>query len=246
MTPAEAAALLGVPAGATDADIHRAYAARAATTDPADSVALDALARARDALLAGAFWHPPQGPQGPQAGTAPAPYPPQQYPPQQYPPQQYPPYAPAARRPASTGAILGWTIGGLAGLLVLSLVAVLLVFSGVSALRDDTSVPESAPTAEAAPDGSADSYEVDGVLVEPQTDDGWTFVLTAQEDCPAAEVTSGFADSEYGDTLDEHTDTVPLEAGVPYTYTIPDGASVHDYAAIDSIVCGESTDPTRA
>ncbi|MGN6425882.1 MAG: hypothetical protein ACTHMF_03610 [Leifsonia sp.] len=244
MTPAEAAALLGVSVDATEADIHRAYGARAAATNPADTVALDALARAREALLAGARWRAPQG--GPVQGAPlhgraqQQPYPPQPLARPQYGQYPYPPYTPRARSSASTGAILGWTIGGLAGLLVLSIVVVVTVFVGVRAAQHDAPAPEAVPTAEPLPDDPSSAYEVDGVRVEPQAEDGWTFVLTSPEDCPAAQVTSGFADSEFGDTVDEHTDTVPLEAGRPYTYTIPDDASVHDYAAIDSIVCGAS------
>lgn len=243
MTPEEAAALLGVPPTATEADILRAYAARAAAVQPADRAAHEALALAREALIARARWLPPQGDPRPYPQP---PYPQQSYPQRPYPQQRYPqpPYAapypqygPAPRRTASTGAILGWTIGGLAALLVVAVVAVVLVFTGVRAAQRDLVVgPTAAPTAGATPSDPAD-YLVNGIHVHSAG--GWTFVLTSSDECLAT-ITVGFADSESGDALEEHTDSVQLGAGKPYSYTVPDNASTHDYAFIESIVCGTS------
>jgi hypothetical protein len=302
VTPAEAAGLLGLPENATETQIHEAYAARVATIPPSDVTAVDALARARDALLAGVRWQPPQsaGPQSwgspqaatpiglgpqpgvgmpsaaPQAGSVPpAPiaqqpgqpipqqpgpaYPQQAYPQgyaQPYPPQtpylQQPPYpgyaaAPAAptprRKPLSNGAIIGIALGSTAVFLVVLLVAVI-ALAGNARLGAASTAPQhgsaAAPTSPSdpsstAPSGADQSYVIDGVTIQPE--DGWTFVLTSQRDCPGAEVIVGFSDSVDGDTIDEHTDTVSLKAGVPYTYTVPDTASTHDYAGIDDLQC---------
>ncbi|WP_155806744.1 hypothetical protein [Leifsonia xyli] len=67
--------------------------------------------------------------------------------------------------------------------------------------------------------------------------DGWTFLLTSDRNCPSARVVSGFADTEDGDTVEEHSQVVSLERGVPYSYTIPDSASDREYASIDDIIC---------
>ena len=40
--------------------------------------------------------------------------------------------------------------------------------------------------------------------------------------------------------VDEWSTTLDLEAAVPYTLTIPDSASVHDYAGIDAVDCGQA------
>lgn len=331
MTPAEAAALLGLPENATEAQISEAYAAHIATVPESDIAAVDALARARDALLAGVRWQPPQStgaPQGwgmPQAaatpiGLAPQPgggvpptppagapqggfmpptpnanqpgYPPQPaqapqgaaprhaaYPPPQpgypsqpapapqyttpqyatpqqpaYPPQQpayQPPYPgypqPSAyptrpRTPLSNGAIIGIALGGTAVLLVVLLVAVIALagsaqrgLSNTAAQHGSAAAPSSGAPSSGDPSAADQSYVIDGVTIQPEQ--GWTFLLTSQRDCPAAEVIVGFADTVDGDTIDQHTDTVSLKAGVPYTYTIPDTASTHQYAGIDDLQC---------
>ena len=302
MTPAEAAGLLGLPENATEGQIHEAYAARVATVPPGDVTGVDALARARDALLAGVRWQPPQtaAPHGggiPQAATTPIglgpqpgagmpsgaaaqgaapqgaapqgaaphggfvppapgaqqPYP-QPYAPQtpylqqpSYPPQPpYPGYAAAPippRKPLSNGAIIGIALGSTALVLVALLVAVIalagntrLGSSGTAAQHGSAAAP-TAPSDPSSSDPSAadQSYVIDGVTIQPEQ--GWTFVLTSQRDCPGAEVIVGFADTVDGDSIDEHTDTVSLQAGVPYTYTVPDTASTHQYAGIDDLQC---------
>lgn len=308
MTPAEAAGLLGLPENATEAQITEAYAAHVATVPESDVTAVDALARARDALLAGVRWQPPQStgaPQGwgtPQSGTTPiglAPQPgypprppaapygatPQQpaYPTPQppaapygaTPPQpvypypaslpaagvpaagvpgpggpQQPPYPgyphPSAyparpRRPLSNGAIIGIALGGTAVLLVVLLVAVIALAGGArsglanSASRHGSAAAPSTAPSSGDPSAAEQSYVIDGVTIQPEQ--GWTFLLTSPRDCPGAEVIVGFADTVDGDSIDQHTETVPLKAGVPYTYTVPDTASTHQYAGIDDLQC---------
>lgn len=166
-----------------------------------------------------------------------------------YPPQpQYPAYAgyphayPAPpRRRLSDGAIIGMALGGTAVLLVILLVAVFALV-GSSHPGSVTAAPQhdsaAAPPGSPSPsDPSADgqSYVIDGVTIQPE--DGWTFVLTSGRDCPGAEVIVGFADTIDGDTIDQLTETVTLQAGVPYTYTVPDTASTHEYAGIDDLQC---------
>lgn len=41
---------------------------------------------------------------------------------------------------------------------------------------------------------------------------------------------SGFADTGDGDTVEEYSQVVSLESGVPYSYMIPDSASARKYA----------------
>ena len=333
MTPAEAAALLGLPENATEAQITEAYAAHIATVPESDIATVDALTRARDALYAGVRWQPPQtagAPQGggiPQGGTTPiglgpqqgggvpptpntnqpgyppqptpapqgvaprhAAYPPQAAPQQQpafpaqpmpapqgsanqpgYPPQQ-PPYpyqasfTPAAvpgfaahpqqppypgypqppayptrpRTPLSNGAIIGIALGSTALLLVVLLIAVIALAGNAqrglstASQHGSAAAPSSAPSS-GDPSAADQSYVIDGVTIQPEQ--GWTFLLTSQRDCPAAEVIVGFADTVDGDSIDQHTDTVSLKAGVPYTYTVPDTASTHQYAGIDDLQC---------
>ncbi|MGJ4845265.1 hypothetical protein [Leifsonia sp. Le1] len=130
-----------------------------------------------------------------------------------------------------TGAIVAWSLGGVLG--VMALLAVVAVVT--------TSVFGLGPGGAAAPQRSGEpaplnSSAYDGVSVQ-YAGDGWSFILTSPRDCPAAKVVVGFADAPGQDTIDQLTDTAPLQAGVPYTYTAPDGASVHQYAHIDEIVC---------
>ncbi|MEN2741304.1 hypothetical protein ABCS02_26265 [Microbacterium sp. X-17] len=308
MTPAEAAALLGLPENATEAQITEAYAAHIATVPESDIAAVDALARARDALLAGVRWLPPQSagaPQGwgmPQGATTPIGLAPQPgggvpptpnvaqpgYPPQQpgfpsppapapqytapqqpasapqqpaypYPaslapglapnPQQppYPGYPqpsayPTRRRtPLSNGAIIGIALGSTAVLLVVLLVAVIALagsaqrgLASAASQHGSAAAPSTAPSS-GDPSAADQSYVIDGVTIQPEQ--GWTFLLTSQRDCPAAEVIVGFADTIDGDSMDQHTETVSLKAGVPYTYTVPDTASTRQYAGIDDLQC---------
>ncbi|MEY9852627.1 hypothetical protein ABH923_002305 [Leifsonia sp. EB41] len=313
MTPAEAAALLGLPENATEAQIGEAYAAHIATVPERDIAAVDALARARDALLAGVRWQPPQSagapqdwgrPQGgttpiglgtqPGGGVPPTPpagapqggfmpptpntnqpaYAPQPTPAPQgaprhaaYPPPQpgfhsqtapapqyttpqqpayqqpYPgyPQAPAhPRKPLSNGAIIGIALGSTALLLVVLLVAVIALTGNAqrslagASQNGSAAAPSTVPSS-GDPSAADQSYVIDGVTIQPEQ--GWTFLLTSQRDCPAAEVIVGFADTVDGDSIDQHTDTVSLKAGVPYTYTVPDTASTHQYAGIDDLQC---------
>lgn len=298
MTPAEAAGLLGLPENATEAQITEAYAAHIATVPESDIAAVDALTRARDALLAGVRWQPPQSAAAPrewgtaQGGTMPIglgqqpgggapqsqpgyPSPPapapragtQQFPgyPLQQPgypypaslaptggpgpagqPQQppYPGYgqppASTRRTPLSNGAIIGIALGSTALVLVVLLVAVIALAGNAQRNLSTASQHGSAAAPSAAPssgDPSAadQSYVIDGVTIQPEQ--GWTFLLTSPRDCPAAEVIVGFADTIDGDSMDQHTDTVSLKAGVPYTYTVPDTASTRQYAGIDDLQC---------
>lgn len=204
--------------------------------------------------------HPPQPPAvSPYAQhpAAPAPgYPTQQPPaahlasPQPAPGGWYaPPPPPPPRRPMSTGAIVGITLGGIAAGLVVLLVAVFAIASiGASAARvaeaenSATPVPYEAPSDEPSDepsDGSAvEDYDVDGVHVHYV--DGWTFELTPAQTCAGATVTAGFADTPEGDTLGEWSTTVDFEAGVPVTFTIPDSASTYGYAGIESVQCGQA------
>nr|WP_249776638.1 hypothetical protein [Leifsonia sp. C5G2] len=230
-------------------------------------------------MLAASPWRPPAGPQ-PSPQQQPA-YPQQQQP--AYPPQQqpagslpgYPASQPAApqpqpqpsqsawyapppppnrRRPMSTGAVVGITLGSVAAGLVVLLVAVFAIASiGASAARVAEAGSSARPTPYQAPsddpsedptDGPTDEpttvedYDVDGVHVHYV--DGWTFELTAADSCAAATVTAGFADTPDGDTLDEWSTTVDFAAGVPVTFTIPDSASTYDYAGIESVQCGQA------
>jgi CHASE2 domain-containing sensor protein len=149
----------------------------------------------------------------------------------------------------STGAIVGITLGSIAAGLIVLLVAVFAIGSiGASAARVAEAGSTAEPTPYAAPtegpsdgssDGSAvDDYDVDGIHVHYV--DGWTFELTAAQTCAGATVTAGFADTPDGGTLDEWSTTVDFEAGVPVTLTIPDSASTHDYAGIDSVQCAQA------
>ena len=200
-------------------------------------------------------------PGGPYAS---GPYPGGPYPgyPQAAPSQPGPPYAgpgapgpwypgPPPRRRLSTGAIVGITVGGIAGGLVILLVAVFAIaVIGDSSRRlaesgSSSSAPYAPPsdTPSSSPsDGSTDpateDYDVDGVHVHYV--DGWTFELTPTQSCVGATITAGFADSVDGDTLDEWTVTADLKAGVPYELTIPDSASTHQYVGIDSIDCTQT------
>lgn len=58
MTPAEAAALLGLAADASEDEIHAAYQQRAAALTAGDAARADGLTAARDALLAAQRWQP--------------------------------------------------------------------------------------------------------------------------------------------------------------------------------------------
>jgi hypothetical protein len=132
-------------------------------------------------------------------------------------------------------------LGATAVLLVILLVAVFALV-GNAGRGSVTAAPQhdsaAAPPGSPSPsDPSADgqSYVIDGVTIQPE--DGWTFLLTSGRDCPGAEVIVGFADTIDGDTIDQLTETVTLQAGVPYTYTVPDTASTHEYAGIDDLQC---------
>ncbi|MFK3668543.1 hypothetical protein ACI2IX_00115 [Leifsonia aquatica] len=167
----------------------------------------------------------PPHPQSSQPPYAPYPYA------QPYQPHQpYPAYAPPRRGP-STGAIVGWVLGGFAVLLVIVVVAVVAI---VGSARSQVSYTD-------AGGGSSDSasgeYVVDGVRVE-YNEDGWDFTLTSPRDCPAATVTVGFGDDVSGPAQEEFTDTVALEAGQPHVYSVPYDASSLQYASIDAIDCG--------
>jgi hypothetical protein len=146
---------------------------------------------------------------------------------------------------------VGITVGGIAGGLVILLVAVFAIASiGDSSRRlaesgSSSSAPYAPPSDTPSPspsDGSAgpatDDYDVDGVHVHYV--DGWTFELTPTQSCVGATITAGFADSVDGDTLDEWTVTADLKAGVPYELTIPDSASTHQYVGIDSVDCTQT------
>ena len=269
MSPNEAAAVLGVSPSATRDDVERAYAARLADAGP-DVQHRDALTAARDALLAASAWQAPAAQQGypqqgypQQPGRAEAPgqqqpgYPPPGYGPQHapYPPGVLTPWYPPApaRRRMSTGAIVGITVGSIAAVLVVLLVAVLAavaVAHSTSRLTqaessssatpfDDPSDTPSPDPSEGAPDDSAVAdYDVDGVHIHYV--DGWTFELTPGQTCAGATVTAGFSDTPEGDVVDEWSTTLDLEAAVPYTLTIPDSASVHDFAGIDAVDCGQA------
>ncbi|MEN0085958.1 MAG: hypothetical protein AAGC66_14435 [Leifsonia sp.] len=274
MSPNEAAELLGVSPTASADEVQRAYASRLGETG-GDQQRIDALAAARDALLAASPWRPPAGPQPypPQQPAAAAAYPPQQpYPPMQQPTAYapgYPAYQPTApqpqpgpggwyapppppnrRKPMSTGAVVGITLGSIAAGLVVLLVAVFAIASiGASAARVAEAGSSARPTPYRSPDdvpsdgpsdqpSAVEDYDVDGVHVHYV--DGWTFELTAAQTCDAATVTAGFADTPDGDTLDEWSTTVDLTAGVPVTFTIPDSASTYGYAGIDSVQCGQA------
>lgn len=257
MTPAEAAGLLGLPESTTEAEIHRAYAARIAAVPESDTAAVDTLTRARDSLLAGVRWQPPQSIPGqrspwaePATGGTAYPTPDPAYTPIAYPPPPPPP----PRRHLSTGAIVGIAVGGTALFLVIVLVAVVAIVGAArlgaasTASRHSAAAPSAAPST--APSGAPgaqssgsptagdlQSYVIDGVTIQPETDQGWTFVLTSQRDCPGASIVVGFADTVDGDSVDQRTETVSLQAGVPYTYTVPDTASTHQYAGIDDLQC---------
>ncbi|MDN4598129.1 hypothetical protein [Leifsonia virtsii] len=227
---------------------------------------------------AAAAAYPPQQPAAaaaypPQQPAAAAAYPPQQpYPPMQQPTAYapgYPAYQPTApqpqpgpggwyapppppnrRKPMSTGAVVGITLGSIAAGLVVLLVAVFAIASiGASAARVAEAGSSARPTPYQSPDDNpsdgpsdqppaVEDYDVDGVHVHYV--DGWTFELTAAQTCDAATVTAGFADTPDGDTLDEWSTTVDLTAGVPVTFTIPDSASTYGYAGIDSVQCGQA------
>lgn len=258
MSPNEAAELLGVAPTAGADEVERAYAFRLAEAggDPQRS---DALAAARDALLAASPWRPPAG-SGPTMGPTPPVVPAQHgypaAPAQPVPGGWYappPPPTPNGRRPMSTGAIVGIALGGTAALLVVLLVAVFAVASvGASSRRiaeaarsadpaphaspyDPPSGPSSEPPTDSSP---TEDYDVDGVHVHYV--DGWTFELTSAQSCSGATVTAGFADTPEGDTLGEWSTDVDLEAGVAVTLTIPDSASSYRYVGIDSVQCGQA------
>lgn len=296
MTPAEAAGLLGLPENATEAQITEAYAAHVATVPESDVTAVDALARARDALLAGVRWQPPQStapgwgmPQGGTTSIGLAPQPGGGVPPQYSTPQQpgFPPPLAAApygatpqqpaypypaafasagfpgsgpqqpphpgyphpsayparpRKPLSNGAIIGIVLGGTAALLVVLLVVVIALagnaqrgLASSAAQHGSAAAPSTSAPSSGDPSASDQSYVIDGVTIQPEQ--GWTFLLTSSRDCPGAEVIVGFADTVDGDSIDQHTDTVSLKAGVPYTYTVPYTASTHQYAGIDDLQC---------
>lgn len=266
MSPNEAAQLLGVPPTASADEVQYAYASRFREAG-GDPRRIDELTAARDALLAASPWRPP---------TATRPSPPQQpaYPQQQQPagsvpgypasepaapqPQPQPgqsawyapPPPPNRRRPMSTGAVVGITLGSVAAGLVVLLVAVFAIASiGASAARVAEAGNSARPTPYQAPSddptdaptdepSAVEDYDVDGVHVHYV--DGWTFELTAADSCVAATVTAGFADTPDGDTLDEWSTTVDFTAGVPVTFTIPDTASTYGYAGIDSVQCGQA------
>lgn len=229
VTPDQAARLLGVAPWATPDEVRRAADARLAEAG-ADEQRRAAVTTARDVLLA-------------TAGRPPAPAPPAAAP-------WYPPPA-APRRRLSTGAIVGITLGSIAAVLVVLLVAVVALVSIAhtaarladarpSATAAPFDIPSGPPSGEAdAPaDPGANDYDVDGVHVHYV--DGWTFELTPGQTCAGATVTAGFADTPDGDTLDEWTTTLDLQAGVPVTLTIPDDASTYDYAGIDAIDCAQA------
>jgi hypothetical protein len=156
---------------------------------------------------------------------------------------------PPPRRTLSTGAIVGIVLGGVAALVVVLLVVVLAAVSiahstsRLAASQSGSSVipfdpPTDPPSADASGAPEIEDYDVDGVHIHYV--DGWTFELTSGETCAGATVTAGFAETPDGDTLDEWTGTVDLEAGVPYTLTIPDEASVYDFAGIDAVDCTQA------
>lgn len=130
-----------------------------------------------------------------------------------------------------SGAIIAWSVGGVLGLMALLAVVAVVTASVFGLAPDGAAAPQH--SGEPAPHSSS-AY--DGVSVQ-YAGDGWSFILTSPRDCPAAKVVVGFADAPGQDTIDQLTDTAPLQAGIPYTYTAPDGASVHQYAHIDEIVC---------
>jgi len=178
--------------------------------------------------------------------------------------QQQPPYsntgspapwypAAPARRRMSTGAIVGITLGSIAAGLVVLLVAVFAIAavvhsSGRLAQAESSSsatpfdVPSDEPSdggSDSGSDGTAvEDYDVDGVHVHYV--DGWTFELTPGQTCAGATVVAGFSETPDGDVVDEWSTTLDLQASVPYTLTIPDSASVYDYAGIDTVDCGQA------
>jgi hypothetical protein len=156
----------------------------------------------------------------------------------------------------STGAIVGITLGAIAAGLVVFLVAVFAIAAvGASAGRlaeagsssratpfevppdEPSDEPSDSPSGGPSDGAGVEDYDIDGVHVHYV--DGWTFELTPAQSCAGATVTAGFAETPDGDTMDEWSTTVDLEAGVALTFTIPDDASVYDYAGIDSVQCGQ-------
>ncbi|WP_313539653.1 hypothetical protein [Leifsonia aquatica] len=133
------------------------------------------------------------------------------------------------RRGLSTGAIVGISIGGAAVLGVVALLAGIAVV-GPGDLAGAFGPRHAASSTEGAVE------VLDGVTVR-YSGEGWTFLLDSPQDCPAAKVVVGFADTPGGESVDVLTDTAPLQAGVTYTYAPADQASTHPYAHIDEIVC---------
>jgi hypothetical protein len=122
---------------------------------------------------------------------------------------------------------------------VIAVVAVLAVvgilFESVRS-ADEGSMAVPSDGFDSSDESTADeSYILDGVTVELQ--EGWTFLLTSNRDCPAGRVDVGFSDSENSDSVEYLSEVVTLQAGVPYPFTIPDDASDFHYASIDDIAC---------
>ncbi|GAB3582216.1 hypothetical protein GCM10027406_24670 [Leifsonia lichenia] len=132
------------------------------------------------------------------------------------------------RSRSRTGAIVGWAVGGAAGLVILIVIVALVATSVFRVVESETT--------DRAAGVPGQSQVFDDVTVQ-YSGTGWTFILTSPRDCPAAKVVVGFSDTRDGDVIDQLTDTAPLQAGVPYTYTAEDNASTHPYAQIVEIVC---------
>lgn len=194
----------------------------------------------------GAVPQPPYAPVPPQPGYGPGgPAVPPQPP---YPAGSWYAAPPPARRGLSTGAIVGITLGSIA----VALVILIVVFVGIFAVAHESSRlagsdigSSAAPYDDSSDDpsqggdsASGQDYDVDGVHVHNV--DGWTFELTADQACSGAQITAGFSDSPDGDDLDQWTTIVDLEAGVPFTLTIPDSASDYDYVGIETVDCTQA------
>jgi hypothetical protein len=220
----EAASLLGVAADAGPDEVQRAYASRLAV-DPGNTGRREALNAALHVMLPRSRWVPPgpsiAPPPAPAAAGAAA------YPGAAFPGPAHHPDSTSRRRRGRTRFVLGGSIGGAAGLIV----ALTHLISG-PAFSSGTAAPFHSATSHA----SHGSEVLDGVSVR-YSGSGWTFILTSNQDCPAAKVVVGFGDTPDGDPIDQFTDSVPLTSGTRTTYTVPDSTSRHPYAVVDEIVC---------
>ncbi|TFD60918.1 hypothetical protein E3T39_07345 [Cryobacterium suzukii] len=144
------------------------------------------------------------------------------------------PQARADSTPPESGISGGWV--------ALILIIIVLIVVGVGVSQSTTTEQDNAGNATS----NVDIY--DSVLQEDldeaatarlcSAENGcWSWTLTSETDCQAAEVTVEFSETLDGDPVSSHSQVVTLVADLPVEFVDPGNGESAEWAAITAIVC---------